>query len=147
MVASRDEQGFTLIELLVVILVIGVLAAIVIPSFLNQRAKALDAGAKELGHAAQIAAESYATDNSGSYVNLTPALLDSYESTIPTSSSGGNAYVSAVTNATANGYTITIKPGSGNEVFTITRSGGTITRTCTVGGVSGSGGGCLNGTW
>jgi len=146
MVPPRDEQGFTLIELLVVILVIGVLAAIVIPSFLNQKGKAVDAGAKELAHAALIAAESYATDNSGSYLNLTPTVLSQYEPTIATTPSGG-AYVASVTNASATGYMITIKPVSGNEVFVIARSNGTITRSCTVNGVAASGGGCVNGSW
>src|SRR5216684_238964 len=62
---SKDEGGFTLIELLVVILIIGILAAIAIPSFLNQKTKATDASAKELARTAQTAAETYATDHHG----------------------------------------------------------------------------------
>ena len=62
-----SQRGFTLIELLVVILIIGILAAIAIPSFLNQKSKASDAAAKELAHTAQVTIETYGIDHSGSY--------------------------------------------------------------------------------
>src|SRR5580658_4563237 len=103
---AAGEQGFTLIELLVVILIIGILAAIAIPSFLNQRTKASDAAAKELAHSEQVAIETYATDNSGSYANITLALLNQYEATIQTSSGGGNAFAVTPT-GTSSGYTVT----------------------------------------
>ena len=54
---AQDEKGFTLIELLVVILIIGILAAIALPAFLNQRAKAQDTEAKTAARTAQTAME------------------------------------------------------------------------------------------
>ncbi len=48
-------------------LILGILAAIALPAFFNQKAKAGDAKAKEYVHSAQVAMETYSTDNNGSY--------------------------------------------------------------------------------
>src|SRR3954452_1152547 len=65
---AQDEKGFTLIELLVVILIIGILAAIALPAFLNQREKAQDTEAKVGARTAQTALETVFTDEQ-SYVS------------------------------------------------------------------------------
>jgi type IV pilus assembly protein PilA len=127
---AKDERGFTLIELLVVILIIGILAAIAIPSFLNQKGKANDASAKELARTAQTVAETIATDNGGSYTTVSPAALAAVEATIPTVA-GNNAYISAAS-GTANTFTVTSTAATTNDTYTIARGNtGLVTRSCT----------------
>ena len=59
---ENKEKGFTLIELLVVIIIIGILAAIAIPVFLNQRKKAVDSGMKSDLRTIATAEETYFVD-------------------------------------------------------------------------------------
>jgi type IV pilus assembly protein PilA len=145
---SRDEGGFTLIELLVVILIIGILAAIAIPSFLSQKSKAVDASAKELARTAQTTAETYATDHSGSYENMTAGELNTIEPSIQIGAGNNNAYLDATTGVSgvsATGYTVTATSTNG-DTFSIKNTGGVVSRTCTI--AAPNKGGCpSSGTW
>jgi type IV pilus assembly protein PilA len=132
------EAGFTLIELLVVMLILGILAAIALPAFFNQRDKAGDAEAKETVHAAQVAMETCATENDGQYTNCEIAQLEAIEPSLPPAIDPQNPGELAltVTSSEASSYTITVRSTTDNT-FAVTNNAGTLTYPCTTGGNGG----------
>jgi len=124
---EKSEAGFTLIELLVVMLILGILAAIAIPAFFNQRQKASDAQSKAAARTAETAMETYATENGGKYEGATPALLKGIEPTLQ--ETGANAITVPVKTATEFKVTATSSTGT---AFSIARGPtGTVTFSCT----------------
>jgi type IV pilus assembly protein PilA len=125
---TRDERGFTLIELLVVIIILGVLVAIAVPSYLSFRGKAEISAAKANVRSAIPAAESYYNEptatggGGGSYTAITGAK-------IRTLVAGVAPTVLAGPNATGTGYCISDTEGSSTWSYEGGTGGGSVIQT------------------
>jgi type IV pilus assembly protein PilA len=149
---TRSEAGFTLIELLVVILIIGILAGIAIPSFLNQRYKGQDACAKSMAKQMYTAARTYHVDNS-TYNGMTIGALQRLERAITGTTAGGNCQPLAIGNAMlANGTCNATTPTTttnfcvsarslSRNTFVLVQAGTALTRRCNI-PAGGNKGGC-----
>jgi type IV pilus assembly protein PilA len=144
---ASSEHGFTLIELLVVVLIIGILAAIAIPVFLNQKSKATGASAKEVARTGAQAAETYSTDHNGDFGGIDAESLQSYEHQLQTAEGGTNAWLSAVEATEAGkGYTVTATSPNGDTFTWAKNASGVVSRTCEV-KPGNNAGPCPSGVW
>ena len=107
------QHGFTLIELLVVIVIIGILLAIAVPSYLGFRTRAQNAAAQANLRSAIPDVEAYYADY-GAYNNATPALTNA---TLKASYDSGISSGVILENLTANTYCMKYASASGTNYY------------------------------
>lgn len=140
----HEDDGFSLIELVVVILIVGLLAAVAIPTFLSQTGKANDAAAKAQARTALTAGNALEAETGGNFSTVSVSALQGVEPTLRDTTSA--TLVTANPDPDNKGFTVTSLSQDGNT-FTIHQAGdGITTRTC-VAAVPSAPAGCTSGKW
>jgi type IV pilus assembly protein PilA len=119
---AQEESGFTLIELLIVLVIIGILLAIAVPSYLGFKTRAEKAAAQSNVRAAIPSAEAFYADN-GTYTGLNETALRLIDQGL----AGGGVWAFTINAGPPQGYTMSWHKTGSACTASVTNPGGTVT--------------------
>lgn len=108
----RNHDGFTLVELMIVVVIVGILASIAIPNFIQMQNRAKEGSTKNNMHTFQLASEDYSLSNDGVYAtdassvaNMLPSLGSNFRNPFTNNTGDGVAWEDRASPSTAPGST------------------------------------------